>query len=174
MRTTLVALTLSLGACGGDDAVDLTGVYRVDSSVGSQPCGVDADVTVSPYLLFKKDEIFGQSYFAYEGCTDEAGTTCGSSGGLFGGLFEPIDGGWRGVITSSSGSGGRCSLGYREETALLDGTVLAIEENNYGETVDLTEDKCDPDEAERRGDGMPCLEHARITATRIGPGPAPE
>ena len=77
-----IALVLLVG-CGGDD-VDLTGMYRVDAALGSAPCGVDMPMTgVSPFLKFAKDEFLGQTYFKYDGCTDETGTDCMASGGLF-------------------------------------------------------------------------------------------
>jgi len=164
-----LVLVSFLGACGGGDGgVDLTGVYRVDSAARSEPCGMDApDPAAPPFIRFAKDELFGAPYFSYEGCMDEAGTDCGGGIGIFGGLFEPIDGGWRGVVTSSSGTGGTCILGYYEQTAILDGTTLVIEGNRYGETVELPEAQCEPEEAERRNDAMPCEEHTRVDATRL-------
>jgi hypothetical protein len=98
---------------------------------------------------------------------DEAGTDCGSGGGLFSGFFEPIDDGWRGVVTSSSGSGGRCSLSYFEQTAILKSTMLTIDASRFSDTVDLPEDKCEPEEAEKRGDEMPCAEHEHFEATQL-------
>lgn len=171
MRCLLVVTFLGpiVGACGGDDGgIDLTGIYRVEAAIGSAPCGTDVpDPDAPPFLRFTKEEILGAPYFAYEGCMDEAGTDCGGGAGVFGGVFEPIDGGWRGVVTSSSGTGGTCALGYFEQTALLDGTMLVIESNRHGETVALPEAQCRPEEAEKRGDAMPCEEHVRIDATRL-------
>lgn len=160
---------LLLVGCGTDN-VDLTGMYRVDAAVGSMPCGVDTPLSgVPPFLKFAKDEFLGQSYFKYDACMDEAGTDCGASGGLFSGFFEPIDDGWRGVVTSSSGSGGRCALSYFEQTAILKRDILVIDGASYRDTVDLPDDKCEPDEAETRGKDMPCVEHERVEATLLTP-----
>jgi hypothetical protein len=161
----LVAL-LVLSACGGGSGTDLTGIYRVDLAVGSMPCGADEPLpTIPPFLKFAKDEFLGQSYFKYDGCQDEAGTDCGTAGGLFSGFFEPISDGWRGVVTSSSGSGGQCALSYFEQTAILKKGALVIDGSSFRDQVELPEDKCEPDEAERRGDSMPCAEHEHIEAT---------
>ena len=158
---------LVLVGCGSDN-VDLTGMYRVDGAVGSAPCGTDAPLQDAPaFLKFAKDEFLGQTYFKYDGCTDEAGTDCMATGGLFSGFFEPIDGGWRGVVTSSSGGGGSCTLSYFEQTAILDDDALVIESHDYRDVVDLPDDKCEPEEAEKRGDAMPCVEHTRFDATRL-------
>lgn len=155
-------------ACGGGDDVDLTGMYRVEGSVRSEPCGADQPDPAAPaFIRFTKDEFLGAPYYSYESCADEAGTNCGGSAGLFGGLFEPIDGGWRGVVTSSSPFDGMCALGYAEQTAILDGSALVIEASRYGETVALPEAQCEPEEAERRGDAMPCEAHSRVDATRL-------
>lgn len=158
-----------LAACGGgSDGVDLTGMYRVDAALGSMPCGTDQPLaTFPPFLKFAKDEFLGQEYFKYDGCQDEAGTDCGATGGLFTGFFEPIDDGWRGVVTSSSGSGGPCSLSYFEQTAILKKSILVIDGSQFSETVQLPADQCEPEEAEKRGKDMPCEEHERFEATKL-------
>ena len=158
---------VALVGCSGD-SVDLTGMYRVDSAVGSAPCGTDTPLQDPPaFLKFSKDEFLGQTYFKYDGCTDEAGTDCMATGGLFSGFFESIDGGWRGVVTSSAGAGGSCTLGYFEQTAILDGDALVIESHDHRDVVELPDDKCEPEAAEKRGDEMPCVEHRRFDATRL-------
>lgn len=163
-----MALLIGLAACGGGDGIDLSGMYRVDVAVGAMPCGEDTPLpSIPPFLKFAPDEFLGQKYYKYDGCMDEAGTDCAATGGLFTGFFEPIDDGWRGVVTSSSGSGGSCSLSYFDQTAILKQTALVIDGSSFREVVDLPEDKCDPDEAERRGDSMPCAEHERIEATKL-------
>jgi hypothetical protein len=161
------AALIVLAACG-DDAVDLTGIYRVDSAIGSTPCGVD-DVlaNIPPFLKFAKDEFLGQDYFKFDGCTDEAGTDCSSAPGLFSGFFEPISDGWRSIVTSSSGAGGRCALQYDEQTAILKNELLVIDGSTFRDTVDLPDSKCEPEEAERRNKSMPCVTHSRIDATRL-------
>ena len=162
------ALLLVIAACGGGGSTDLTGMYRVDVAIGSAPCGVDGPLAMAPaFVKFAKDEFLGQSYFKYDGCTDEAGTDCGSTGGLFTGFFEPISNGWKGVVTSSSGSGGQCALTYFEQTAILKDLTLVIDASTFSDTVALPDDKCEPEEAETRGKDMPCEEHERIEATKL-------
>ncbi|MBA3503879.1 MAG: hypothetical protein H0T65_26195 [Deltaproteobacteria bacterium] len=156
-----------LAACsGGDGGVDLTGVYRVDVAVGSSPCGNDAPLTpFPPFLKFAKDEFFGQDYFKYDGCMDEAGVDCGSTGGLFTGFFEPISNGWKGVVTSSSGTPASCALTYFEQTATLKDGKLVIDGSTHSETAAVSD--CEPEEAEERGRDMPCEEHERVDATKL-------
>lgn len=88
---------------------------------------------------------------------------------MFGGFAEPIEDGWRGVITTSSGGGGSdCLLGYSEQTAVLRGSALVIELERHSEDVPgLSETECDPSEAERRNITMPCDEHELVDATLL-------
>ena len=159
-------LAALLAGCGSD--VDLTGVYQVDTSVASRPCGADAPVTNgSPFVKFSKGELFGTEYFAYDQCTDEAGTDCSSVGGLLSGFFEPVEGGWRGFSSYSSNSGLNCTLGTSDTTAILVGALIVIDGSRYEERLEISEDQCTPDEAEKRGDAMPCIEHERIEAIRL-------
>lgn len=161
-RAALVALML-LGACG-DDHVDLTGIYAVTSNVASMPCGADMPVTNGPaYLKFHQEEILGAKYFVFDSCRDAAATDC-DTGGLFDGLFEPIDNGWKGRGSSSSHSGTHCVLGYTETSALLNGSHLVIEDGHWSDDGDLPEDQCTTDEAEKRNTSMGCDEHAHIEA----------
>jgi hypothetical protein len=157
---------LALGACGSD-SIDLTGMYRVDTAVGSMPCGTDEPLATFPaFLKFSKDEFLGQSYFKFDECTDEAGTDCPNTGGLFNGFYESISGGWRGVVTASS-AGTSCSLSYFEQTAMLKNTMLVIESKRLSDSVDLPEAECEPKEAEKRKASMPCVEHKRFDATQL-------
>lgn len=162
-----LAWLLSLAACGSD--VDLTGVYAVDSAIGSEPCGTDAPIMFASFIEFEKMELFGQDFFGYSGCTDETATDCTSIGGLVGGFFEPLDDGWLGRSSFSSGGGGsECLLGIVRQTALLSGNALTIEVNGFEELVPgLTEEQCSPEEAEQRGEAMPCVRHELIEATRL-------
>src|SRR4051812_10155874 len=161
------ALLLLLSACGSDN-VDLTGIYEVNLNVTSSPCGNDAPVMNGPaFLHFHKSDLFGQEYFVYDACQDEAATVCDTSG-LFDGLFEPIDNGWLGRSSSSSYSRSamKCLLGYTEATAILNGNQMVIEDAHYADEVMITEPECTTDEAEKRGATMGCEEHTRIEATK--------
>ena len=161
----VIAIAALVAGCSD---VDLTGIYRVDVDVASKPCGDDVPVT-SGYAFVRliKGELFGTEYFAYDGCNDEAGSDCSSVGGLFGGFFEPIEDGWRGRSSFASNSGLNCSLAITETTAILSGDQLVIDGSTHEDRIEISEDKCTPEEAEQRGDAMPCTEHGRIEATRL-------
>ncbi|MBL0220472.1 MAG: hypothetical protein IPQ07_42205 [Myxococcales bacterium] len=159
-------VSLVFAGCGTDD-VDLTGAYEITSNVASSPCGADQPVANGPaFLVFRKEKFLSAEYFVFDRCADAAGTDCSNTGSLFSGLFEPIDGGWQGVATSSSHSGTRCLLGYSDETAKLAGSALVVEHSEYVFDGDLAEAECTTDEADRRGTTMDCDEHERIEATR--------
>jgi hypothetical protein len=161
-----LVLVVALAGCGGSD-VDLTGVYQVTADVASAPCGADQPAPMPPaYIKFTAGNLFGATVYSYESCTDAAGTMCDSLGGLFGGFSEPIDNGWRGIESYDS-YGGICSLGYNERTAILTGSMLVIEENQYADSPDLDEAHCTTDEAEKRGKTMPCAMHERVEATKL-------
>ncbi len=161
----IIALVVAAG-CG---EVDLTGIYRVDSAVGSAPCGADTALEYPPFLKFTKDEFFGRPFFTYEGCPDDTGEGCSSMGGLFGAFVDPIDDGWeRRTSFSSGGGGGDCLLGLDLQTALLRDAALEVETSSYADQVPgLSEEACSPDEAERRGTAMPCTGHTLVEATRL-------
>jgi hypothetical protein len=165
MTRALLAIAALAAGCS-DDPIDLTGIYEVQSQVGSSPCGADMPVMMpAAYLKFHKEKFFAD-YFAFDECTDAAGTDCESSGGVFSGLFEPIDNGWRGVVTSSSGLGGRCVLSYTLDSALLNGSHLVVEHHRYTDQTDRPEAECTTDKAEELGDTMPCEEHELIDAEK--------
>lgn len=167
MLTRTLAVVVMVAACdGGNDGPDLTGMYRVDVAIGSMPCGADAPLQNPPaFMKFAKDDFLGQDYFKYDGCKDEAGTDCSTTGGLFTGFFEPISDGWKGVVTSSSGTPASCSLTYFEQTAILKGTTLVIDGSTFRDTVAVS--ACEPEEAEKRNSDMPCEEHERYEATQL-------
>ena len=108
---------------------------------------------------------FFADYFAVSECKDAEATMC-SGGGLFSGLFEPIDNGWRGVASTSSGLGGKCVLGYDETTAKLNGSHLVIESARYSDDTDRPEADCTTDKAEALGKTMPCEAHELIDAEK--------
>jgi hypothetical protein len=165
MRALVLVLIASVASACAED-VDLTGVYVVDSDVMSNPCGADEPEPDAPaYLRFQKGELFGSPYFAYFACVDEAGSDCASIGGLFDGFYEPIDDGWQGRTSTASGNAADCALGYSLQTAILGGNQLVVESSSYADR--LAVGSCTPEEAERRGAEMPCLQHERIQATKL-------
>lgn len=162
--TRVLLLLAALAGC--DDSVDLGGTYEVQSHVGSAPCGSDVPVMMpAKYLKLEKMKFLTADFFSLSECDDAVGTNC-SGGGLFSGLFEPIDDGWQGVATTSSGTGGRCVLGYAKTTALLHGSHLVVESARYSDDTDRPESECTTDKAEELGDKMPCEEHELIDAEK--------
>lgn len=108
------------------------------------------------------DDVFG---FVYARCTDDAATACDSPNPYTDSFPEPIDGGWRGISTTAGGAT-TCSLIYTAQTATLRGNRLVIEIETHRDDVPAETVSCSPDEAERRGISMPCIEHERLEATR--------
>lgn len=150
-------------ASGCSSTVDLGGVYRVDANVVSAPCGNDQPVATPPAALqLIADETFG---FVYTRCTDEAGTMCARPNPYTDSFPEPIDDGWRGIVTTAGG-GTTCTLEYAEQSATLHGTLLVVEITTYRDNLDGSTVTCSPDEAERRGRSMPCTAHERLEATK--------
>lgn len=163
-----MALCLCVAACG-TDSIDLSGVYRVDRAVGSETCETDETIEFAAFVKFSEQELFGQPFFAYDGCTDETATECSSISGLLGGFFEPIDDGWLGRSSFSSGGGeSTCLLGVTRQTAILKGSAMTIEATSHQDEVEgLSVDECSPEEAERREDDMPCSGHQLVEATKL-------
>lgn len=157
-RTTTLALGVLL-ACGGSD-VDLSGIYRVTYHTQNQnDCSVEgAPVDEPAYFRMSEEELFGQTYFSMSECTSADEATC-SGGGLFLGMIfsMPIDDGWKGETSLSSGSGDPCALTYSEASAVFqDDDSLRIEIRAWGEEITVAEGDCGYELAEDRGKSMPC------------------
>jgi hypothetical protein len=154
-------------ACGSDP-VDLTGVYRVDTALGSEPCGSDGAIQYPMFLRFERGAIFGQTVYQLSGCGDEQGQVCTPMGGLFETFAEPIDDGWRGETIYTDGDATTCVLGFNRKTAILRGAALDLEESAFEELApELVGAACTPAEAEQRNTAMPCVEHTVVTATKL-------
>ena len=164
IRALVVAVALLAGC--SDDPVDLTGIYQVQTHVGSKPCGTDVPVMMpAAYLKLEKMNFFAD-FFAVQQCTDAAGTDC-SGGGLLEGLFEPIDNGWRGVSTSSLPTApDRCALSYNEDTAILNGSHLVVESSHHVSFENRPAADCTTDKAEELAKTLPCEEHELIEAEK--------
>lgn len=165
MSRALVVAVLAASACS-DDPIDLSGIYQVQSHVGSKPCGTDLPVMMpAVYLKLEKMNFFAD-YFAVSECPDATGVGC-SGGGLFDGLFEPIDNGWRGVATSSSPAApDRCALSYNEDTAILNGSHLTVESSHHVSFDNRPMAECTTDKAEELAKSLPCEEHEVIEAEK--------
>ena len=167
MRVAVLIDLLAVAACGSDE-VDLTGVYQVDTAVGSMPCGTDLDIEFADFIKFSKMDLFGIDYFGYDDCTDAAGTDCTPSDSF--GFLEPLDDGWLGRSSSSSGGGSApCELSVVRQTAILrSDRTLEIEVTGHEEEVlGLSAEECSPETAEERGDAMPCVRHELVQATKL-------
>jgi hypothetical protein len=162
-------LAIAVAACGGgSNTVDLTGMYQVTADVGSMPCGTDQPVAMPPaYLKFQKMNLLGHDYYAFDGCSDAAGTMCDGSGGVFTAFSEPISGGWRGEVTSWSGNGGTCAITYDLRTAMLDNKSLAIDIEDHEGSVMVPDAQCTDAETKMVGPTLPCTMHESIDATKL-------
>ncbi len=82
MRIARTVGWLCVVAACGTDSVDLSGVYRVESAVGSVTCETDAAIEFAAFVRFTEQELLGQPFYAYDGCTDDPATVCSWIGGL--------------------------------------------------------------------------------------------
>jgi hypothetical protein len=120
----------------------------------------------APFVSVVKETREGIEFFTYSLCMEEAATTC-TGGGIAYAFSEPIDGGWRGIITGTAGFDTNCTITYTEQTALLDGTALVVETKQHAETVGAASGVCTIAEAEKRNTAMPCVRHERIDGVRL-------
>ncbi len=165
-----IALISLLAACGGDP--DLTGMYQATyHTANDQDCTVEGPaVTEPPFFRFAEEEFFGQTYFQLSLCSGADEATCTGFAGSF--LFaEPIDGGYRARYSSSSEGIDSCLLGYGVGTAVQEDDGVRVELRSYGEDVlGLTGDACSTDEAESRGESMPCESFEVMVGTLVPAG----
>lgn len=160
MNARLALLLLAnLCACG-DSKVDLSGMYLVTYHTQNESdCSVEgASVDEPAYFLMAEEDIFGQTYYSLGECESQDESTC-SGGGLFLGMIfsKPIDNGWAGEMSMSSGSGDPCALTYSEAEAVFqDDDSLRVEVRAWGEETTVGEGECGYELAEERGTDMPC------------------
>jgi hypothetical protein len=157
---------LLLFAVGCSSNVDLTGMYQVSSEMlDPTGCGPGMAVTPPPpYVQISNQNFLGVTLVTLSTCTSSDPSTC-SQAGL---LEEPIDNGWKGETSVSSGGGtSPCALTYILSTATLDGSTLTFEGSTYGDSVTLDTASCTPKEATNRGTSMPCKNYMQITATKL-------
>ncbi|HEX5064176.1 MAG TPA: hypothetical protein VFV99_32600 [Kofleriaceae bacterium] len=161
-RSCELVVALWCAGCAQSDYVDLTGVYRVDAELSSEPCGIDQPVAQPwPYLKFQESTTL--SGFWLLRCSDRATMNCG--GDMFLDAFpQPTDAGWIGELSDASNTT-PCVLLYSVRSARLDGDHLTVGIEDHSEEVPDAD--CSPREAELRSTLMPCTKHERFGATRL-------
>lgn len=163
----LVAAVATIG-CGGDDTVDLTGVYEVEVHVVSADT-CDDPVAVEdglPYVKFSEEDIFGVPFYQWNYCQDAGGAECEEQSGftLYG---EPIEGGWESRITFAFPSSTECGMGMTRSTAVLEGDALRIDTRQFVDTVAVGPEDCTLELVEERAEQMPCVNLEQIDAVRL-------
>lgn|GEM_PF-3402543 len=150
------AIVALLGGCSDDP--DLSGLYEVTyHTFSADNCDVEGDAVDTPlYFRMDKDKFFGVDIFTFSGCDSATDPDCNSPAMLVSSFTQPIDNGWKGVVSYTSWSGTDCSLGYVEGTAVLEEGGIRIETRRWADQVQLPEGACTTDEAESRGKQMPC------------------
>ncbi|MBW1809084.1 MAG: hypothetical protein JRJ87_12890 [Deltaproteobacteria bacterium] len=169
MYKIVVLLLVGLVASCGGGQTDISGMYQtVQHTKNEGDCTNQGnDESEPPYFLLTKQDFFGATLYSMSNCTSTAEVDC-AGGGLFGLTFSiPVSNGWEGESSMSFGDGDPCNLAYSETSAILDGETLTVEARTWGEEVTLTEEKCNPDEARARGEGMPCETYEVFRGNRI-------
>ena len=162
MKRWLLVL-LPLAACG-DDPPDITGLYMTTSHEESnEGCAGGATPADSPpYFRIEEREILGLPYRTRSDCQDTEPASCSGGGGL---LVDEIDGGYRGDAYLASGDSSACTLVYSSYEATLADSTLSYHNRNHSESGAI--DPCTTDEAEARGDAMPCTSYELIAGVRV-------
>ena len=162
MKPSLLAL-LALAACG-DDPPDITGLYMTTAhEESSEACTGGATPADSPpYCRIEEREILGVPYRTRSDCQDTEPGSCTGGGGL---LVDEIDGGYRGDAYVAGGDPSACTLVYSSYEATLADSTLSYQNLNYSESGAI--DPCTTDEAEARGDAMPCTSYELIAGVRV-------
>lgn len=168
---TILLLVLVFGC--GDSKVDLTGMYQVTYHTQSDTdCSVEGAAVDEPaYFLMEEDEIFGRAYFSMSECETADEATCSGGGLFFGMIFSiPIDDGWKGQMSMSSGSGDPCALTYSEASAVFqEDDSLRVETRAWSEEVTVAEGECGTELAEARGTSMPCVNFEVMVGAEVVP-----
>jgi hypothetical protein len=156
-------LLLLLAACGSDPP-DITGLYMTTAheESGEACSGGETPADSPPYFRIEEREILGVPYRTRSDCDDTEPSSCSGGGGL---LVEETDDGYSGEAYISSGDPTSCTLVFSFYQASLDGDQLSFENLNYSESGAI--DPCTTDEAQARGDQMPCISYELIVGVRV-------
>jgi hypothetical protein len=167
----VLALALLLAACGGNEGIDLAGMYQVVTHTRND-ASCDAAGPADdeyPYFQIKKDSMLGSEFLLMDPCESELPASCEDGGLFFALVFSiPVDDGWEGKASYSTGSGDPCTLTYQESSASMKDGTLTIEKRQWSEEVTVPEDQCDTEEADARGKSMPCTLYEVIEGNPIG------
>jgi len=161
----LIGSLIALVACGGgDDAPAIDGMYQTTSQEGvTGACSPVAPIDpMTPYFQIEEQDFFGVPVHTRSDCETADPASCEAGGGL---LSEETDDGWRGTVSWSSGDASACVLGWNVDLATIDGDELTFESYEYSD--DGAFDPCTPDEAEARGEEMPCVGYELLVGTRV-------
>lgn len=161
-RAHVLFLALAAG-CGGDPP-DITGLYMTTSHEAS-PTACSGGTTPDgspPYFRIEEREILGAPYRTRTSCQDADPGSCTGGGGI---LVDETDDGYRGDAYVAAGDPSACTLIYSAYEASLEGEELSYQNLNYSESGAL--DPCTTDEAEARGDDMPCTSYELMVGVRV-------
>ncbi len=163
MNRSLLFLALATAACGSDPP-DITGLYMTTAHESSpSACSGGTTPTDSPpYFRIEEREVLGVAYRTRTSCQDTEPGSCSGGGGI---LVEETDDGYRGAAYIAGGDESACTLVYSSYQAALDGDQLRYETFDYSESGAIS--PCTTDEAEARGDDMPCTSYEIITGVRV-------
>lgn len=156
-----VAAALASGCAGGPD---ITGLYRMTSSASDgSGCGPGMTLTTPVYFQVVKQELLGLPFYSFKTCTSADPSTCQSGFGL---LSQPIDNGWRGEVSVSSGDSTGCTLAYTVETAVETARSLRYERHTYSQG-NVQGTACKPADATSRGTSMPCTAYVLLVGDKL-------
>ena len=167
----LAWLSILVAGCGGggSPAEDLVGMYQVTTHTENEAsCDVQgAAVEEDPYFRLSAQDVFGYTVLVLDTCTSADPTSC-TDLGVFS-SFNQQGGEWVQEMSVSSGGGsyGPCLLTWMRGTLSEAAGTVTIERRTYSEEDTLTEEECDPDTAEARGDSMPCTRYEVLAGARL-------
>jgi hypothetical protein len=157
-------LLVVLAAACGDDPPDITGLYMTtahESSASACEDGTTPDGS-PPYFRIEERELLGVSYRTRTSCQDTEPSSCSGGGGI---LVDETGDGYRGDAYVAAGDETACTLIYSSYQASLDGDQLTWENLNHSESGAIA--PCTTDEAEARGDEMPCTSYELMVGVRV-------
>ena len=164
-RAALLAVVLAAAAAAcGDDPPDITGLYM---TTGHETSAVSCSGGTTPgdsppYFRIETRELLGVDYRTRTSCQDAEPSSCSGGGGI---LVDETGDGYRGDAYLAIGDASACTLIYSSYEASLEGDQLTWENLNYSESGPL--DPCTTDEAEARGDQMPCTSYEVMVGDRV-------